>query len=110
MGLSAAAPAPGAATIRADRPRVKRPWPAVTDTGLGTMAGAGAALAAGPAGLAASAKAIAGMPMTIAADAASQPPRLASLAGRKSFRFTVAALDAVRGAALPRGAIIRKVS
>src|SRR5258708_1656717 len=107
MDLSAriaAAPAPGAATIRADRSRVKRPLPAVADTGFGTMPGTGAAPAAGraAAGLAASAKAIAGMPMTIAVDAASQPPRLASLAGRKSFRFTLPALDAVRASRCPR--------
>src|SRR5260221_10427478 len=103
MDRSAAAPAPGAATIRADRLRVKRPLPAVNDTGFGTMPGTGAALAAGraAAGLADSAKAIAGAPMTNAADAASQPPRLASLAGRKNFLFTLPALDAVRASRDP---------
>src|SRR5438270_13207465 len=109
MDSSAAVPAPGAATIRAVRARVKLPLPTVADTGFGTTPTAGAALAAvrtalaavrtaaafaaGAVAFAVSARAAAGTPMTSAMDAANQPARFASLAGRWSSWFMVPASD-----------------
>src|SRR5215469_10292801 len=90
MASSAAACAPGAATIRACRVSVKWPLPIFADTGLGTMPGVGAAVAAGRAGaaLAVTANRVAGTPITRAARAADQRARTA---GRRSLWFMLAA-------------------